>query len=64
MLAVMAILSIIFSAIICIGFILAIIFGGTFPPPRHFPLPEALRGSDQPIRAGLGVWVGRDKEQD
>jgi hypothetical protein len=62
MVAVIAVLFIVSNGVLCIGFILSIVFGGRFPPPRRFPLPESVRGRDQPIKAGLGFWLGKDEE--
>ena len=62
MVGTIAFVLLILNAVLCLGFILAILFGGAFPPSHRFPLPESVRGNDQPIRVGLGLFVGKDEE--
>jgi hypothetical protein len=61
MVATMTLILAISSVVLCLAFLLAALFGGTFPPSRRFPLPEALRGGNQPIRAALGLEIWRDR---
>jgi hypothetical protein len=61
MVTVLTIIFIIVDALICLGFVLATVFGGTFPPTRRFPLPDTVGGGDQPIRGAFGLELGIDR---
>lgn len=63
MVAVIAALLLVAYTGLFVWFVLAMLFGGTFPPPRRFLIPEAIRGDDHLIRAGAGVLFERNPER-
>jgi hypothetical protein len=63
MLAVITVIYVILATVICLGFILAIVFGGTFPPSRRYLLPASVKKYDQPIKAGLGLFFSPGGEE-